>query len=322
MQSHDLRIDITGCVDLDGPLQTAATVHLPDRIDGPLTVLVGLPGGSYARGYYDIGLLPGYSQAEYHTEQGCALVACDHIGIGDSTAVDPFDLTIERMTGANHAAISKVIAGLRAGTLIEGVGPIAVEKVVGMGQSMGGCLVTAQQGLHRTFDAIAVLGYGVASSSFPLPDGSRIAFPAPARNADLRAGAGQVLGTVAQQAEMLRYSFHAADTEPELLEADMGSSPGIPAAPWRSAFAPPCAAMMMADGAVAREAAMIDVPVLAGSGEIDLVSDPWAEPAAFRGSRDVAVFVVPGMAHMHNFARTRELLWERIARFAASVAPG
>jgi pimeloyl-ACP methyl ester carboxylesterase len=77
---------------------------------------------------------------------------------------------------------------------------------------------------------------------------------------------------------------------------------------------------MMAEGAVAKEARAIDVPVLVGCGEIDVVPDPWAEPSSYRGSRDVSVFVVPRMCHMHNFARTRELLWERLAHFAQSVA--
>src|SRR5206468_1938491 len=79
MQSHDVRVDITGRVDLEGELKTAATVHLPDVIDGPLTVLFGYPGGGYARGYYDIRRLRGYSQAEHHISRGFAFVACDHI---------------------------------------------------------------------------------------------------------------------------------------------------------------------------------------------------------------------------------------------------
>ena len=78
--------------------------------------------------------------------------------------------------------------------------------------------------------------------------------------------------------------------------------------------------MMMGEGAVATEAAMVDVPVLSACGEVDLVDDPWAEPTAFRRSRDVALLVVPGMHHMHNFARTREVLWRRIVQFADGIA--
>jgi pimeloyl-ACP methyl ester carboxylesterase len=320
MQSHDLRIDVTGQVDLEGRLRAAATVHLPDRIDGPLTVLFGYPGGGYARGYYDIRRLPGYSQAEYHISRGFAFVACDHLGIGDSSQVDIFDLTFERLAAANHHSATAIIEALRTGRLIEGVAPMAIHKVVAMGQSMGGCLLTVQQGLHCTFDGVAILGYSCVSPSFPAPDGSRVSFPAPPRGSDLRTLGMETLSVVAQNMDLIRYAFHAADEEPELIAADMPSSPDQEPAPWRSGLAPACAASMMGEGVVAAEAAAIDVPVLSACGAIDVVTDPWAEPSAFRGSSDVAMLVVPGMAHMHNFARTREVLWERIDRFAQGIA--
>jgi len=60
--------------------------------------------------------------------------------------------------------------------------------------------------------------------------------------------------------------------------------------------------------------------VLIAAGERDVVSDPHAEPAAFRSSKDVSVYVVPNMAHMHNFASTRTLLWDRIADWSLMVA--
>ena len=61
------------------------------------------------------------------------------------------------------------------------------------------------------------------------------------------------------------------------------------------------------------------MPVLVGSGEVDVVPDPWAEPTAYRRSRDVRVVVVERMAHMHNFARTREQLWRHVHHFATSI---
>jgi hypothetical protein len=69
-----------------------------------------------------------------------------------------------------------------------------------------------------------------------------------------------------------------------------------------------------------REAAAVDVPVLVGMGERDFCQDPLRELAAFQSARDLAQFVVPRMAHMHNFAGTRALLWRRIDAFIAQVA--
>jgi hypothetical protein len=54
--------------------------------------------------------------------------------------------------------------------------------------------------------------------------------------------------------------------------------------------------------------------------ERDTCPNPLAEPAAYRNSRDVAVYVVPRMAHMHNFASTRLMLWDRIEAWARCVA--
>ena len=83
---------------------------------------------------------------------------------------------------------------------------------------------------------------------------------------------------------------------------------------------PVCARLMMTPRYVAQEAAAIDVPVLIAAGERDVVPDPHAEPGAFESSPDVSLYVVPGMAHMHNFATTRRLLWDRIADWSLMVA--
>jgi alpha-beta hydrolase superfamily lysophospholipase len=133
---------------------------------------------------------------------------------------------------------------------------------------------------------------------------------------------------MAPDEDHFRFCFHWPDEDPALLESDLASYRpysdavrGDATSPWGSATIPACAVTMMTEGAVADEAAAIDVPVLIGCGERDTVPDPWVEPTAYRGSPDVSVFVVPRMSHMHNFARTRQLLWDRLAHFAASVRP-
>lgn len=83
---------------------------------------------------------------------------------------------------------------------------------------------------------------------------------------------------------------------------------------------PMCAVLMMSPGYIAEEAAAVEVPVLIGAGERDTLPDPHAEPAAFRKARDVSLYVVPRMAHMHNFASTRVLMWDRIADWSRMVA--
>ena len=118
------------------------------------------------------------------------------------------------------------------------------------------------------------------------------------------------------------YPFHWEDVPQDLLDADIRSGyPVRKTTPrWGSATVPAFARLMLSPGYVAQEAAAIEAPVLIAAGERDVVPDPHAEPAAFKSSRDVSVYVVPNMAHMHNFASTRRLLWDRIADWACMVA--
>jgi pimeloyl-ACP methyl ester carboxylesterase len=326
VRTFDVKVDITGAVGLDDKLETAATVYLPNRLDGPVTVLFGFPGGGYGRKYYDIRALPGYSQAEYHTDRGFAFVACDHLGVGESSQPDPFSLSFERIAAANHATATTILDWIQDGAVADGVAPIAVDKVIAMGQSMGGCFLTVQQATHRTFDGVALLGWSGIHTNFPAPGGGRITYGVPPRGTDLLAMADRLLEVSAPDADQFRFCFHWPDEDPQLVEADLASYQpfteivrGDSTTPWGSSTIPPCAITMLAAGAVAEDAAAIDVPVLIGCGERDVVGDPWAEPTAYRGSGDVSVFVVDGMSHMHNFALTRQLLWDRITSFAQSA---
>ena len=45
-------------------------------------------------------------------------------------------------------------------------------------------------------------------------------------------------------------------------------------------------------------------------------SIPRGEPRAYESAASVDLFVCPRMAHMHNFAGTRELFWTRIETWA------
>ena len=261
--------------------------------------------------------------------EGLAVVACDHLGVGNSTQPDTFKLSYERLAAANHATATAILSRLTAGTLAGGLAPVQVGRVVGIGQSMGGCLLTVQQANHRTFDGIGLLGWSGIETNFPAPDGSRLRYPMPPRGTDLRPIAEQVLGVVAPDPDQFRFCFHWEDEEPALAEADLasyrpytGMTRGDETTPWGSATVPACAVTMMTPGAVAAEAAAIDVPVLVGCGERDVVPDPEAEGGAYPTSPVVRVVVVPRMAHMHNFARSRDRLWREIVQFVAIVKGG
>ncbi|WP_157217036.1 alpha/beta hydrolase [Flavisphingomonas formosensis] len=289
--------------------EIAATVHLPVDPAPDLPVIVALPGGGYNRHYFDIAE-PGYSEAAAHAERGIATIAIDHLGAGDSSIPPPDVTSLETVAAANHAALQSILTRLRDGTLRPGIAPLRPSAVVGIGQSMGGHALVAMQAHHRSFDAVAVLGSSMVCTTMPMRPGEKPIFipkdATPAEAAVLTIG-----GTD------WPWVFHWEDVPPALVDADVsGGMPIRGTAPaWGSLTTPGFSTTLVLPGVVAAEAAAIDVPVLVAMGERDVCRPPIEELAAFSSASDRALFVAPRMAHMHNFAGTRRLFWNRIENF-------
>jgi hypothetical protein len=298
----------------------ALTVYLPDAatlLARPV-VIFGSPGGGYTRHYYDMAFPghQGYSEARYHADHGFIFVSStDHLR----------DYTIHQLAAANDAAVRAVATRLRDGTLQPGYPPLPGLTLVGIGQSMGGNVTINMQGRHATFDAIAPLGLSAIHTVLPQRDeadrqrgmrGHLEHGHRPLSEISVEASSQAVVDFV--------YPFHWEDVPKDILDTDMAG--GYPirrtAPPFGSLTVPPCAVQMMTPGIVKAEAAAVTVPVLVAMGERDVCPDPHAEPSAFTGSFDVGLYIVPRMAHMHNFAGTRQLLWDRLESWAARVARG
>jgi len=301
-------------VEVPGPegWKLAATLHLPppDRLKPDAPVLVAMPGAGYNRRYFDLPE-PGYSEAAHHVGQGIIVVALDHLAVGDSS-VPPEPPSIVVTAAANSAAVGEIVRRLKTGELTGGQA-MTPSAVVGAGQSMGGIIAVAMQANHRPFDGIAVLGASLVCTRLPSRSGEELRF---AGDADPRESARQLYLSADW-----RYAFHWDDVPEHLVAADMARMPPIfgDGAPWNSATAPDTTSLVL-PGVLSHEAAVVDVPVLLGMGERDVCQDPLRELAAFQSARDLAQFVVPRMAHMHNFAGTRAMMWRRIDAFVAQVA--
>ncbi|HXY94740.1 MAG TPA: hypothetical protein VEP49_19915, partial [Acidimicrobiia bacterium] len=106
MSEHAVRVetrtvDLGTVADLPGRQHTAVTVFTPDPLPDELVVAFGFPGGGYNRRYFDLPValdgelaaeLPGpggSSEARWHAARGWCFVACDHLGVGDSSRPDP-----------------------------------------------------------------------------------------------------------------------------------------------------------------------------------------------------------------------------------------
>ena len=354
MQAIDLDIDVTSAADIGEAAHVAVTVTLPDpeTMTSPPIVCFAKPGGGYSRGYYTVDL-PGPArgaQADWHAARGWIFVSVDHLGVGGSSIHDAAKLDYTATAAGNMAAETEILRRLAAGTLADGFPAIAEPVKIGIGQSMGGCMTIIQQGRYHCYDGVGILGYSAVHTHPPVRPGTEpIVAPWLPRDTLLRVMPPVVVNRAAVQAYVAKmptgsltgspsgggehpmlWGFHYADD----YDADMNEAAlidlarffnihapekqvGVICQPWGSLTTPGAVAQScLTPGTVAPEAAAVTVPVLVGMGERDTTADVAGEPRAYRSSPSVDIFVCPRMSHMHNFAGTRVLFWQRIARFA------
>ncbi|GAA4554580.1 hypothetical protein [Pseudonocardia xishanensis] len=331
----ELEIDVSRATGLGEPLHTAVTVACPDVVPAHPLVCFAFPGAGYGRGYFSFDMpdSSGGGQAGHHAAGGWIVVACDHLGVGDSsTPANPAQLTLDVLAAANAATVETVSTRLQEGRLLRDLPPLASPTRIGIGQSMGGAILIVHQGRHATFDAIAVLGFSAYHTVIPRPPG----MPAhPGRLIPRGALATTVIPPrvgAADPAVSYRspdgrlpphtWAFHHEETPLDVVTADLVDYPtrGGVLPPWASATVPPAAFSVTSPGVVSLEASVIECPVLLATGERDTVPQPRMEPLYYESARDVTVSITPRMAHMHNFAPTRELLWSRLETWGAGVA--
>jgi alpha-beta hydrolase superfamily lysophospholipase len=332
-----LEIDVTESVALGEKAVVALTVYLPEAnvVSGDAVVCFAKPGGGYSKGYFTVDL-PGPvkgAQAEWHANRGWVFVSVDHLGVGaSSTHHDPASLDYGTVALASQAAEGEVLARLAAGTLVEDFPAVTRPLLLGIGQSMGGCLTVIQQGRYHCYDGIGVLGYSAVHTHPPVaPGATPIIVPWVPRDTSPESGVVVNMPALARAQDMaetpgrgraMAWAFHYDDVDREIVDRDLEDFPNrngrVP--PWGSATIPgPVAAWCLTPGAIAPEAAAITVPVLVAMGERDVIADPKGEARAYLSAASIDLFVCPRMGHMHNFAGTRELLWERIETWAAWV---
>ena len=335
----ELELDVSNALSLGEPAHIAATVVLPDRIPESATICFAKPGGGYSRGYFTCEL-PGPAkgvQADFHAERGWIFVAMDNLGSGGSSLHEPELLDFANCTAAAAAAELDVLMRLANGILAPDLPPVLQPVRIGMGQSTGGSIAIVQQARHASYDGLAVLGFSaVHNHPATAPGEPPVVTPWFAR--DLRpdqpggivnARALALVGAEQAQSSAwaaLAWSFHFDDVPQEVVEQDLShyegivmrgrqEDPGEPA-PWNSYTTPHEATRFtLTPGVVAPEAAAVTVPVLSAMGERDMVVDPPGEARAWRSAASFDLFVCPRMGHMHNFASSRALFWERIHRF-------
>jgi pimeloyl-ACP methyl ester carboxylesterase len=189
-----------------------------------------------------------------------------------------------------------------------------------------------QQGRHHSYDGVGVLGYSPLRTQPPTAPGlPPLALPWVPRDTEPSDGVipnGPALAAAAHgaateaEAVPMAWGFHYDDVESAVVRRDLEDYPArhgdVP--PWGSATIPGTAVLWcLAPGSTLTEAAAIRCPVLVALGERDVLVDPRGDVRAYESAPSVDFFVCPRMAHMHNFAGTRELFWRRLHTWAEWV---
>lgn len=274
-----------------------------------LSVVVDLhPGATYSKDYWHLTgpAFPGksYSLAQYLVEEiGAIVVVCDHLGTGESSRPpNGLDVTLERMAEARAAVARQVRARLSEGTLLPGMPALSQIAMIGIGHSMGGAIVTCLQGREALYDAVGILGWTQKTLLTPGVDMET-------------AGAALVpdpSGYIPpMQRAWARPFFYGSYVASDLMNADERLATALPGG------IPPT---LMTPSATAAAAAAITTPVFLAFGEQDCSPNPHAEVVCYPQAQDISLYVLPGAAHCHNLAPTRQQLWRQLALWIKRVA--
>ena len=252
-------------------------------------------GGGYDKRYFHIEAPghDGYSMCRHFADRGVIAIPIDWLGTSESARAEAAEnVTTQTLNGAHHAASTKLIDGLKKGSLSPAIPALSRFALTGIGHSMGGMFVTLQQAQYRSFDRVAVLGWSNLGLNLPpsalkavLDDTGKYAYGSPE----------------------LRREFHMADVPPEVLNC---------AAEREVTPVSVTLAGQTRDRDTTRMAAgKIEAPVFLSYSEKDVSPSPREEIACFARSNDVTFFELPRSAHCHNFASTRTAIWDRILKW-------
>jgi hypothetical protein len=170
---------------------------------------------------------------------------------------------------------------------------------------MGGMLATVQQADHRTFDALAILGF----STFQL-DPAMLAAAVKGMTGGDEKGFADLSNYFKVNREALRDLFYYSDVPEEVISADTAYAVPLIREP---------AGLGLYPSRIAEKTSSLDVPLFLSFGEVDVSSDVRGEVASYAGATDITLHLLPRSGHCANLSSTRKELWGRLSSWATSI---
>jgi len=234
-----------------------------------------VPGGGFTRRYYDLELdgHAVYSPAKKLAERGFIPTAVDNLGTGENMVPeDGHAVTLDRFASALAEVERQLRGRARTGALHAALAPVEA-AVVGIGHSLGGCIITLAQGDHRCCDAVGIFGYSCRYI---------IGAVDPETGERLRAREYTSNGYNRTSASTQRARFYSEDVPIAVIEAEEAGRVAMPNG----------VAEALIPSRTAPAAARIEVLVLLLFGETDVSPGPHAEPGFYNPSTDVTPLMV------------------------------
>jgi pimeloyl-ACP methyl ester carboxylesterase len=280
-----------------------------------------VPGGGMSRAYFDLDV-PGefgeFSMARAAAGRGVIVMTIDPPGVGGSDVPDDgYELTPRAVAAVLDAATTEMTDRLASGS-IPGVGPISPGPTIGVGHSAGGLLVSCQQAHHRSYDALAILGFSDTGLEQVLNDSER-------------AMIGRPHDLLPALPDLVRQRFGEPLPPRPGVDLDPKSSDGLTDADLAVQAADERAAarllglvglMAIVPFSMKHELDQIDVPVFAAMGEYDIAGDIGLLVGQLPACTDLTLFRLPGVGHNHNESDSRFHLWKRMVRWSGALRGG
>ena len=237
----------------------------------------------------------------------------DPPGVGDSDVpTDGYELTPDRLAEVLGTVTAALVERCSAGTMLHGLDPIPDAAAIGLGHSAGALLTVYQQARFAQYEALVLLGFaGRGLVDYLTPEERAFTDDAAGLRVNLARLVEAQFGTALPDSRTSTSGLLVRVPVPDAAMAALAAT--------RTRMVGPVGLTAMIPGASKAELGAVEVPVFLGVGDRDITGVPSRIPAELPNATDLTLFVLEASGHNHNVAPTRQVLWDRIARWTRSV---